>query len=80
MKRGYRILIVALVAIGTNIGAAFGWCGGNHWRNHRHCAPGEHKNGYHQHGCGNHYNGCADPWNAAPNNHPVDGVKDTVPK
>ena len=84
MRRGYRALIVALVAIGTNFGlhAAFGCWGPGYWRNHGHCGPGDFKNGYYNHhnGCNGNYNGCADPWNCAPKNNSVDGVKDTLPK
>lgn len=84
MRRGLRVLIVAVVAIGTNIGlhAAFGWCGNSYWGKHKD-QNGDcdhyrgHWNGYG--GCGwNH--GCADPWNTKPNNGTVDGVKDTVPR
>ncbi len=84
MRRGYRAIIVALVAIGTNFGlyAAFGCRGQGYWKNHGGCGKGNDNNGcYNQHnGCSNYNNGYADPWNCAPKNNPVDGVKDTIPK
>jgi hypothetical protein len=84
MRRGYRVLIVAIVAIGTNIGlhSAFGWCGNNHWRNHpgNENGCGNYRGHWNGHGGCGETNGAADPWNCAPKNNSVDGVKDTVPK
>ena len=69
MRKGYRILIVAVVAIGTNLGlhAAFGWCGHGHWRSH-------HGHYYHHHGCNENQGGCANPWGYGNDQ----GVKDSI--
>lgn len=78
MRRGIRIFIVAIVALGTNFGlhAAFGWCRPNHWRGH-------HDHYRHHNGCDNHGNyngneGCANPWNCAPVNASTNDVRDTI--
>ena len=67
MRRGIKVLIVAVVALGTNFGlhAAFGWCTPNHWRSHHdhhHHGHFNHSNDYNDHGS------CAYPWNCAAGN------------
>lgn len=81
MKRGYKIAIVALVAIATNFGlhAAFGWGGHHpHWRNHQGgCGP----HGYYQHqnGCSNQTN-VADPYGCTHQGEHSNEIKDTLGK
>lgn len=88
MKRGYKIAIVALVAIATNFGlhAAFGWGGHHqHWRNHHGgCGPnggGCGPHGYYQnhHGCSN-TNQVADPYGCSHHGEPSNEMKDTLSK
>lgn len=69
MKRGYKIALVAVIAIATNFGlhAAFGWGGqahcGNHYPGH---GPqggyGHHRNHHCQDGSVG-YGNCANPYN-----------------
>jgi hypothetical protein len=84
MKRGFRVLIVALVAIGTSAGlhAAFGWCGHGQWRNHHHgnrhqgCGP-SYQDG-HDHDYSGDRGGCANPWNCGPKDGNVSTPKDSL--
>jgi len=63
MRRGIKILIVAIVALGTNFGlhAAFGWCRPSHWRGH-HDHYRNH-NDCNRDGNFKGNNGCVNPWN-----------------
>ena len=81
MRRGIRFLIVAVVAIATNLGlhAAFGWCGKGYWNNcgngyYQGCGPNQ---GYWNNGSGSS-NGCANPWGCTPNDGSGGVSKDTI--
>lgn len=75
MKKGFKVLIVVVVAAATNFGlhAAF-WANGN-----GHCGPqhSNHHGYYQQGGCSNHNTNCANPWGCGGGNSstPTDTIK-----
>jgi hypothetical protein len=85
MKRGYKIALVAIIAIATNFGlhAAFGWGGqahcGNHYPGHGPQGGGCGPHQYYQHhqDCSGGHGNCANPYNHEQHNNnpsPADTV------